>query len=139
MPNPSYTRGRATTRRYPPPARDGQGDLIPQREVRAGRLGRWSLLHEASEWFLLHGRREGCYAVYVEGHLAYVGRSFNVRGRLAQHEFRPNFTGDRTITPWGSFEKVSVKIRYARRYGESLMLEARLIRRLAPTFNRRQA
>jgi excinuclease UvrABC nuclease subunit len=79
-------------------------------------------------------RLPGCYAVYVAGELVYIGSCLDFRKRLTQHKFRCSYSGG-VFTPWGVFEGVVIKIRTFRRFGEWLMVEARLIRRLHPRFN----
>jgi hypothetical protein len=65
---------------------------------------------------------------------------------MVQHGFenvpgRKDMTKGHVRSPWGELQwehgKFAGKVKYAVRYGEHLMLEARLIRRLQPQFNRR--
>lgn len=63
----------------------------------------------------------GCYAVYFDGELVYVGSSRNLRTRV-----RRCFTSDR----------VYLKVKASRRMGDWLMREWRLIRRLQPRDNK---
>jgi excinuclease UvrABC nuclease subunit len=86
----------------------------------------------------------GVYVIFVNGQVAYVGSSMNMRARFVGHKFRFGFA--RNIhTPWGSFpdtspggsDAVTCKFRTSRRLGDWLMWEFRLIRRLQPIFNAR--
>jgi excinuclease UvrABC nuclease subunit len=79
----------------------------------------------------------GCYAIYCDGHLVYVGQSTNVRQRIAAHRIGRARYSNWFTTTWGSFRSVVVKVRRSHRLGDWLMHEYRLIRRLNPTFNRR--
>lgn len=88
----------------------------------------------------------GCYAIYRGKKLWYIGQSENVRRRIAGYRFE-NFPGPDeffhgfTRTPWGDWSwsdsELTAKVVYARRFGEQLMTEARLIRRLRPLMNKR--
>lgn len=78
----------------------------------------------------------GVYVVFSRGRIVYVGFSQNVLGRVFfAHRLRPS--SDRMETPWGLASGVTIKVRLDSRYGEGLMREARLIRRLAPPNNLR--
>jgi excinuclease UvrABC nuclease subunit len=78
----------------------------------------------------------GCYVVYVDGMPSYVGQSVRVRERLWRGH-RINYSyGSHIHTPWGLFREVAFKVKPSRAYGDWLMTEARLIRRLRPRFNR---
>lgn len=77
----------------------------------------------------------GCYAVYGEGGIIYIGQSSNLKVRLLSYRMRPDY-GDGYITPWGNFSGFKLKIKPSRRYGDWAMRELRLIRRLRPRFNR---
>lgn len=79
----------------------------------------------------------GVYAIYLNRKLVYIGSSANLRRRLNQHNIVPSSPGY-VRTNWGRL-KVSLvhfKWKVTRRYGEHLMLEVRLIRRIRPQFNR---
>jgi hypothetical protein len=69
----------------------------------------------------------GCYVLYLDELLAYVGQSSNLQWRIAIHEknLREHLDGRR----------LTVKIRYSRKYGDWAMVELRLIRRLKPPYN----
>ncbi len=78
-----------------------------------------------------------CYAVYFDGALKYIGSTNNLRNRFSGHAFRYSY-GQSFITPWGEFPTpldICIKFKPSRVYGDWLMLEARLIRRLQPMFN----
>lgn len=87
----------------------------------------------------------GCYVLMHGSRVMYVGQSENVRRRLMGYRFEnfPDF--DRqdyyVMTPWGPWYgcggEAAGRVFYAKRFGEQLMVEARLIRRLQPEFNRR--
>ena len=78
----------------------------------------------------------GCYAIYVGGVLAYIGSSCNLRSRLMQHGFRMVRNRKKSPPRWGDNAALTVKICLSRRYGDWLMREARLIRRLKPRDNK---
>ena len=95
---------------------------------------------------------EDAAGVYVLMHglrVMYVGQSESVYRRIRNYRFE-NYagTGDarefhdgHTATPWGNWRwadgAVVGKVCYANRYGEHLMIEARMIRRLQPIHNLR--
>lgn len=76
----------------------------------------------------------GCYVVYGDGELLYIGQTSNLYKRLAAHNIRYGYSNN-ILAPWGSFSQVVVKYRKSRRYGEWAMVEARLIKRIQPPFN----
>ena len=92
----------------------------------------------------------GCYAVYENGVLVYVGSSANLAARcrvyFTKSRMRGRFDyGDpaldfpQFVTPWGfrhHGNAVTVKVKVSRRLGDWLMREYRLIRRLQPRENR---
>lgn len=92
----------------------------------------WHLYAEAED------DAPGVYVILAAGEAVYVGASNRIRQRLRQHGLRNHPEGT-TLTPWAAFRwethLVTVKVKYAKRYGAHLMLEARLIRRLQPMFN----
>lgn len=80
-----------------------------------------------------------CYAIYFDGALKYIGSTGDLRNRFSGHAIRYGFAKN-IITPWGDFpDTVSFVVKYkaSRRYGDWLMLEARLIRRIKPDFNKK--
>jgi hypothetical protein len=79
------------------------------------------------------------YAIYYDGALMYVGSSVDVRNRFFLHNFRHTYGKGDLHTPWDDISDethVTVKIKPTRRWGDFLMFEARLIRRLKPPMNR---
>lgn len=82
--------------------------------------------------------RPGVYVILLCGRPVYVGQSASVRSRLMSHGIKRAPDGW-TETPWGEYEAkdITAKVCYPHQYGDWLKLEARLIRRLRPFFNRR--
>jgi excinuclease UvrABC nuclease subunit len=96
---------------------------------------RWQEI-ETYRWAQLP-HREACYVVFCAGEVIYIGHTFDLRRRMQKHNFRPAYTSE-FITPWGNIAgRGTIKVAYARKFGESLMIEARLIRKLKPLYNRR--
>jgi len=104
------------------------------------RCGGWRLV----DW---HDQRSvpraaGCYVIYDSTGLLYIGKSNNVRGRLAGYGLgrtRPYSLPRAIDRITGELERrygIYVKVRIARRPGEHAMAEHRLIRRLRPPLNR---
>ena len=79
--------------------------------------------------------RAGCYVIYGDGRLLYVGQSSNVRSRLAIHRKRWQWRHGPIVTNWGTFSSMLVKVRYSEKSGDWLMREYRLINRLKPPMN----
>ncbi len=80
-----------------------------------------------------------CYALYFDGRLKYVGSTNNLRNRFSGHAFRHGYAKN-IITPWGDFAittKITLKFKPSKRYGDWLMHECRLIKRLQPEFNKK--
>lgn len=80
-----------------------------------------------------------CYAIYFDGQLFYIGSTNNLRNRFSGHAIRWGYAKN-LITPWGEFpDDIFIHIKYkpSKKYGDWLMLEARLIRRLQPDFNKK--
>jgi hypothetical protein len=77
-----------------------------------------------------------CYCIYCDGQLMYVGQSTDLHSRILSHISIPGYSNI-LQTPWGCFIDVTVKYKPSRRYGDWLMDEARLIRRLQPSGNQR--
>lgn len=74
-----------------------------------------------------------CYVISADGHI-YVGSTNNIRKRMLQHDIRPSY-GCEFITPWGICDKFILKYKLSVRFGDWLMWEARLIKRLRPALN----
>lgn len=81
----------------------------------------------------------GVYAIYLDGDLVYIGSSENLRSRVRQHGrgFHGNIFTTKLETQFGNCNRVTFKIKLARRFGEWPMREMRLIRRLKPCGNSR--
>lgn len=79
--------------------------------------------------------RAGCYVIYLNGELSYVGQTKNLRARIAAHVYAYRPESDSYLTRWGEMKQVDVKAHFGLRYGDWLMREARLIRRLRPRLN----
>ena len=83
-----------------------------------------------------------CYVVLVDGGAHYIGQTRDLRARFKSHGiFLIGHSKDRANlwrTPWGYFQedRVQFRRRVSSRYGDWLMHEARLIRRLQPSANR---
>lgn len=87
-----------------------------------------------SRWVKLWSREKACnlpgtYVIYDDGMPVYIGQSERVRDRLSR--------GHQIMFGNKLYGVVHLKVRYDVRYGESLMREARLIRKLKPLLNRR--
>lgn len=80
-------------------------------------------------------RRPGCYVVYLDGIIRYVGQSTNVQKRILSHRIRVGYSSC-YLTPWGEADTVIVKVRYSERYGDWAMRELRLIRWFNPAGNK---
>lgn len=80
-----------------------------------------------------------CYVIYFDGQLKYIGSTNNLRNRFSGHSIRYGYAKN-LVTPWGIFDfPLSMVIKYkpSKKYGDWLMLEARLIRRVQPEFNQK--
>jgi excinuclease UvrABC nuclease subunit len=80
-----------------------------------------------------------CYAIYFDGEMVYIGSTNNLRNRFSGHAFRYGY-GKNIITPFQEVPydtKITIKYKPIKKYGYWLMLEARLIRRLQPLFNKK--
>jgi excinuclease UvrABC nuclease subunit len=90
-------------------------------------MTRWHTTRELSRFSKLPDV-PGVYVVYMNGHVYYIGSSSNLCRRI-----RKTFQQyERTSMRESSFE---IKYSLSRRYGDWLMREARLIRRLSPRAN----
>ncbi len=78
--------------------------------------------------------RPGCYAIYLDGRLVYVGSTQSLRDRLTTYRIREGYGGG-YLTPWGQFDSVRIKVRRSVRFGDWAMYELRMIRRLKPPLN----
>ena len=94
---------------------------------------RWLILEDGQAQ---HAPRAcACYAVYLDGRLCYFGSTENLYVRLREHLPLPIGFPGRVRTPWGEGQDLIVKYRPSRRFGDWLMIESRLIRRLKPFGN----
>lgn len=79
-----------------------------------------------------------CYAIYIDGALAYIGQTIDLRSRCRNHGFRLSTTSNWIVTPWGRFRDVRGKYKQSAQYGDWAMAELRLLSRLSPRMNRRR-
>jgi excinuclease UvrABC nuclease subunit len=77
----------------------------------------------------------GCYAVYADSRMIYVGQSSDVRKRFSNHKIDLCRYSEFVQTPWGIFREITVKIRISKKFGDWAMIESRLIKRLTPSMN----
>ena len=82
-------------------------------------------------------RSPGVYAIYLDGALAYIGQTVDLRNRLCEQRMRFGYAPGVVHTEWGDFKTLTIKVSNSRRYGDWAMRELRLIRRLKPWANRR--
>lgn len=78
-------------------------------------------------------RCAACYVFIVDNRCVYVGSTVNMNVRMRAHR---NPARDRTPIPW-KHQDILVKYRPSKKYGDWLMLELRLIRRLKPVGNQK--
>lgn len=98
-------------------------------------MGRWLLVRSVDEV-----PERGCYAVYHDGELVYIGSSMNLPGRVA-HYLRPPTRRRKPIVNGGARRRqaevvTTMKVSGWKRRGDWLMREYRLIDRLRPRDNR---
>lgn len=99
------------------------------------RVGRWKVVQCAKE----APSGPGCYAVYHDAHLVYVGSSLSLRRRVRKYfpgSRRRQDNGGSAQRQLSPTTSVIVKVAGSRREGDWLMREHRLIRRLRPRDNR---
>lgn len=77
----------------------------------------------------------GCYVIYMDGVLVYIGQSVNVRSRIRSHRIQYHRYVNDIRTPWGDCRACCAKIKFSRKYGDWAMWELRLIRRIQPLCN----
>jgi excinuclease UvrABC nuclease subunit len=97
----------------------------------------WQRLDGISEipfWPRETSRAAGCYAFFMNDRLVYVGSSQNLQRRLLDYLISPSYSTG-ISTPWGFCDTAHVRFKVSRRYGDWLMWEARLIKRLRPPMN----
>lgn len=92
-------------------------------------------IDDLPEWLSI-ASLPGCYVVYVDSKLVYIGQSMNVSKRVKNHEI--NFARYSSLiqTPWGQFKSLKLKVHYSVKYGDWAMRELRLIKKLNPKFNK---
>lgn len=102
-----------------------------------GVRGRWERLFLSSDILLSHRipKVPACYAIFLDGELAYVGSSDNLRARMTAHKIAGHTMSECAWTPWGLYRSVELRFSRARRRGDWLMREYRLIKRLNPPMN----
>lgn len=102
----------------------------------AMQFGRWRRAH--FPWYGLPAA-PACYAIYVNGTLEYVGATVDLRARIHKHGI--DFAHYKNVieTPWGRARTVLLKYRPSVKYGDWAMVELRLIHRLHPPENKRDA
>lgn len=93
------------------------------------------IVFDAGMCSLLAPAEPGCYVVYIDGKIAYIGQSINVRKRFSMHGFNFAHYSNDYDTPWGQFDSVVIKVRFGDRYGDWAMRELRLIKRIKPHLN----
>lgn len=79
--------------------------------------------------------KPACYVVYLNGALSYVGQTVDFKKRMACHGIDLCRYSEGYDTPWGQFDAVVVKARFATKMGDWAMRELRLIARLQPPMN----
>jgi len=98
----------------------------------------WNVIHDddgGEDWY--PPAEPGVYVVYGDGKLLYIGSASNMRRRFGGYQIRWSEPVQKLHTFWGYFDDLRIKYRTYRRYGEWLMAEARLIRRIRPPRNLR--
>lgn len=99
--------------------------------------------HRGSRWLTLSVddlnesvERPACYAIYIDGELAYIGQTTNFRYRMESgHRMNWARYSNAVTTRWGIFREVKVKAHFGVRFGDWAMREVRLITRLKPRLN----
>jgi excinuclease UvrABC nuclease subunit len=81
-----------------------------------------------SKWERLP-RIPAVYVVYSWDRIVYIGSTVDLRGRIHSYQFGYAGVG------WRKLNRLRVKYRESTYYGDWLMIEARLIRRLQPRCN----
>jgi len=71
----------------------------------------------------------GCYVIYIDGEMVYVGQTENAKMRFRTHRTKGVLKGVLE-------NRIRIKIKLGRRFGEWAMTEIRLIKRLLPKLNR---
>lgn len=106
-------------------------------------MSRWKTIRIFSEDDLLEIEDREAVYVFMSGKTpVYVGETTMAQKRMQDHFWsirldRPSPRSKVYYTPWGSFRRLILKVRYAKKYGESAMAERRLILKLNPCGNYR--
>jgi hypothetical protein len=79
-------------------------------------------------------RCPGVYVISLGQRLTYVGSSWSLAERFPYHKIR--CVEGVWITPWGGSVHLRIKYKRSKRFGDWLMDEARLIRKLVPPGNK---
>ena len=100
------------------------------------RRGEWLSISPVHGFYLPSDLPPCVYVFIGDGVPLYVGQTTNLRARLRTHCFRYSYD-NKVMTPWNIPDpKTAVlKVKFSERFGDWLMLEARLIRRLQPRCN----
>jgi len=98
------------------------------------RGSRWITFDIGDPRRLSFPRLPGCYVVYLDGQLSYVGQTADMAKRMSAHGLRIGY-GSSCLSVWGSHRSVIIKVRFSTAYGDWAMREARLIHRLQPRLN----
>lgn len=80
-----------------------------------------------------------CYCIYINDDLVYIGSTNDLRNRFSGHSFRHGYAKN-YHTPWCDYNlpiKIMIKYKPSLKYGDWLMIEARLIRKIRPVFNKK--
>lgn len=83
-------------------------------------------------------RRPGCYVIYGDGKLLYIGQSINVRNRIKTYDIHYARDFKICFTLKGrdlKFNTFAIKVCYSKKVGDWAMQEIRLINRLKPEYN----
>lgn len=99
---------------------------------------RWRLLgRDLVAYRPIVAPRCGCvYVIYLDNELVYIGSTNNMFSRITRHVITQSFETHQIATPWGNGTRLTIKYKKSRRFGDWLMDEVRLIRRLRPRGNR---
>lgn len=98
--------------------------------------GKWATYDYDKHFLSAISPEPGCYVIYCDEQLVYVGQSTNVQKRIKSYDFGyTRYSNTGIHTPWGLCRKLVIKIRKSIRYGDWAMVELRLIKRLQPKLN----
>lgn len=78
----------------------------------------------------------GVYVVYSGKTVVYIGSAHNIRNRISSHQVEVRCPGADSHD-WRDYPRLRLKYKTFARFGEWLMVEARLIQRLQPASNRK--